>query len=186
MVNDKLTEDLPITETTRHPYHDYYHSPDLVSLLIFDDGKNDETFDIHSRIRLGQFIRTFLGLDLSIHDLKDVVDELPQEIVTRGFELDVQGSDVNGLLSNWVCENKELIKSKKTFDSEYLNSIREAVLQALNEYITDEQVREVAFHLPTDILKLVEEFGNNGVEVLDYIYRWSNEHIELIESFKTK
>lgn len=55
--------------------------------------------------------------------------------MTRGFELDVQGSDVNGLLSNWVCENKELIKSKKTFDSEYLNSIREAVLQALNEYI---------------------------------------------------
>ncbi|PGF05201.1 hypothetical protein [Bacillus toyonensis] len=186
MVNDKLTENIPITETTRHPYHDYYHAPDLESLLIYNDDAIVKTFTEKSLVALSTHIQTGVGVKLSELELKEVVKELPLEIVNKGTELEDVYSKASYVLYTWICENKDLIKSKKSFDKGYLDSIREVTLQATSVYLTEEQTKEVAYILPSEIEDLVAIKGNQDESILEQIYQWVDTNMDKINEILEK
>ncbi|MEC2463789.1 hypothetical protein P9X10_02580 [Bacillus cereus] len=101
-----LTGYEPITETVRHPYHNHYLTPDLISLIIFEE----ETLDKDMLNQLHDCVYGALGVVPLSSKLQTLVKDIPDEIITLGEKFGWNDTEVREKLFLWSQENLDLIK----------------------------------------------------------------------------
>ncbi|MGF2716444.1 hypothetical protein ACQUY5_30245 [Bacillus cereus] len=110
--NDNLTGHVPITETTREPYHSHYHAPDLISLLIFEDEEDKETLEENDINHIHDYIYEATKLSQTSSQTRELVQMFPTELMKSAKEWGWNDSVVGDKVYYWAIDNVDLIKQK--------------------------------------------------------------------------